>query len=164
MSEDDSYIELVGLLQHSILCYNEATEIIEGKDLYDENDNIIKINTREEQLKEAVFRLELCNTLLDQKKLNALDPRRKHGDIIENIHQVKAESLLLYGNLIGWEDCLKAHKSYEEVVTKWDTNSYEGWLQYARSTWDLSDKADDIILIEKYLKRAIAIQQAAEYL
>ena len=82
-----------------------------------------------------------------------------NGDIIENMYKVKAESLLLFGKLVGWKDCLKAHKSYEEVVKIWNDQSYEGWLQFARSTWDLSSNATDVPKIEAYLKRAIGLQE-----
>ena len=161
-ADDTSYIELSGLLQHSIVCYNEAVEIIEGKNIYDDTYKLVKISSREEQLKEALFRLELCDTLLDERRIKAFVPQKhgNNGSIIENIRQIKAEVLLLYGNLIGWKDCTKAHQAYEDVVHKWNDKSYEGWLQYARSTWDLSENVQDAVIIEKYLKRAMAIQEA----
>ena len=161
-ADDTSYIELSGLLQHSIVCYNEAVEIIEGKNIFDDTYKLVKISSREEQLKEALFRLELCDTLLDERRIKAFVPQKhgNNGSIIENIRQIKAEVLLLYGNLIGWKDCTKAHQAYEDVVHKWNDKSYEGWLQYARSTWDLSENVQDAVIIEKYLKRAMAIQEA----
>ena len=55
------------ILQHCNGVYNEACDIIEGNNIFDEHGEIIQIKTREEQLKEALFRLELCNTLLDEE-------------------------------------------------------------------------------------------------
>ena len=146
------------ILQHCNGAYNEACDIIEGNQIFDEHGEIVRIKTREEQLKEALFRIELCNTLLDEEIICSEFHSRSDDATRDLVSTLKSESLVLYGNLIGWKDPLEARKSYEKVVNKWNPESHEALLQYARSIWDLSENSDDFDDIESHLKQAIDLQ------
>ena len=146
------------ILQHCNCTYNEACDIIEGNNIYNEQGEIIRIKTREEQLKESLFRLELCNSLLDEEIICSEFYSRLDDATKDLVSTLKAESLVLYGNLIGWKDPLEARKSYEKVANKWNPESHEALLQYARSIWDLSENSDDFDDIESRLKQAIDLQ------